>query len=128
MSEGTSSGSKWISRLIGLAMVAGLIYWVTLGRMSGDSKKVLEQTREVFAKLPAYAPNAEYVDKLIEREHDSAFKACYKMGRRRRAAEFDSQKYFGLLVERMVADCKQAGKKDLAAQLLMVKAAARAPQ
>jgi hypothetical protein len=78
-----------------------------------DSKAIKADAKRVVAKLPLYAPNAAYLDKLIDKHQSAAFDSAYDMGGRRRSATLDGDRYFETLFTRMSGSCYADKKKDL---------------
>lgn len=107
--------------LIFVALVGALVWWQFSRKDKADAE-VLSQMHEVVSHMQSYPNNAEYLDTLLDREHPIAFGEAYTMGSRRRPAKFDDVKYTNVLFDRMAKYCRAAGKKDVAAELDVLRA------
>lgn len=100
-----------MSRLatIGLVLVVSIatVFWYRSKQTDAASADILDETKTALSALPGYAPNAAYIDGIVERAHAEAMKMSYDPGmpRTRRSngkpESFDDKKYLQFLVLHM---------------------------
>lgn len=115
-----------LGRVVGFVGVLGVLVWMSSGRRNSASKEVLAEMQDGIKQLPAYPANAEYLDKLLEREHAKAFDEAYDAGSRRRSAKFDADKYRTMVLEGMAKECAKSGRGEAAEQLRFLNTVAAA--
>lgn len=112
---------SWKKVVLWAVVGGGALFWVTIGQRNADSDKILTQTTKQLSKLPAYASNAEFLTPLLKREHAVAFNQAYTSRGKRTAAKFDWDLYFEKLLDPLAAECKKAGRNDIADQLKLAR-------
>ena len=79
-----------------------------------NSRKVEKEIMaEVLPMLPGYSENRAYYKELVERCHGEAFDSSYTAGRRRRASEFNQDRYLQILVRKMADEATRDGKREI---------------
>ncbi len=100
-------------KVLGIAAVVAVILFFKMRNMGDDDAAIRQEMEAVVESLPCYDAHDEYLDKLLERHHGSAFYEAYEMGGRRRAAEFDENAYVEKLFGGMIKNARDVGKRDL---------------
>jgi len=100
-------------KVVILVVVIGVIVAFKMKNQGDDSATIQAEMQKLIAALPCAGDSAEYLDSLIVRHHNVAFREAYTMGGRRTKARFDQDKYIENILTRMIKAARDAGKPDL---------------
>jgi len=106
-----------VKKVVGFVVVLVVLVGIKFFTRSGDKEEILADMKKLVVRIEGYDQHAEYLDKLLEREHNRVFDKAYDMGGRRRGASFDETKYLGEVLTGMAADCERTKRTDLANSL-----------
>ncbi len=93
-----------------LAAVLGLKFY----NKSSTDTEVLNDMRNLIGKMELEPADAEYLNTVLDREHQKAFDDAYTMGGRRRSSTLDEEKYVNNIFQALIADCRSNDKGELA--------------
>ncbi|HRT50752.1 MAG TPA: hypothetical protein P5279_09680 [Anaerohalosphaeraceae bacterium] len=109
--------SRLKARLIGAAIIVPLIIGWQVYNKNRVSDSIKADTYDLVQKLPSYATDQAYIDRIFESSYDAAFESSRNMGGRYRAASFDASKYVAIVFDNMIAAAARDGKMQLVTEL-----------
>lgn len=98
---------------IAVVTIAISVWWM-FGDSWRASNRQLESAQNWIRGMPGYQSHAAYMDRLVEKHHDSAFPRTYSRGTRGSLARFDRDRYHYLLINGMANEAERDGRKEIA--------------
>lgn len=112
---------RYQRKLIVAAIAIPVLVGLAIYTKSHSRDRVKSETYALIQELPSYEQEKQYLDSLFAASYDAAFEAAYEHGGRRKAADFDTQKYVTTIFDSMIAKAQTDGKKNLADELKAIK-------
>lgn len=94
-------------------VIAAIAVWARMGNRDEADAAIKEQMLTLVQELPCYDGEDGYVAGLFDTQHMFAFNQAYDMGGRRRAASFDEDVYFDVLLNGMIIKARDRNKPDV---------------
>lgn len=102
-----------MQRVVIFIVIAAIVVWSQWGNRDEADAAIKEQMLTLVQELPCYDGEEGYVAGLFDMQHMFAFNQAYDIGGRRRAASFDEEVYFDVLLNGMIIKARDRNKPDV---------------
>ena len=118
---------KKLSSILVILVLAGAYIGWGVYKKNQFSAEVRVQAVEFVQQIPLLNEDPAYLESALDEAHEKAFEQSYKMGRRRKAAEFNQEHYLAFLVKFLSVRAASDGKSALVDELEEVRKRASLP-
>ena len=108
------NGKKILSTVGTAVVIISVVVGLKFYNKSQVNAQIRGEAVAIVENVQGYGSNADYFQLLIDHAHPVAFEEAYRMGGRRRSAEFDDARYVQVLFATMLDKAKSEQRSKIA--------------